>query len=61
MQGFWIYDKPTLRQTAEKIFYRMRARCLWRGLPAPFEHWHAVYEQFTAWSLQEKRMGVFRA
>jgi len=55
-----IYDKPSLRQTVEGIFYRMRVGCPWRDLPATFGKWNAVYKRFNAWSLQEKLMGLFR-
>ena len=55
-----IYDKPTLRQTVEGIFYRMRIGCPWRDLPATFGKWNAVYKRFNAWSLQEKLMSIFR-
>ncbi|WP_445367470.1 IS5 family transposase [Methylomonas sp. BW4-1] len=55
-----IYDKPSLRQTVEGIFYRMRVGCPWRDLPATFGKWNAVYKRFNAWSLQEKLMGIFR-
>jgi transposase len=56
-----IYDKPTLRQTVEGIFYRLRIGCPWRDLPADFGKWNAVYKRFNAWSLQEKLMGIFKA
>ncbi|WP_415878256.1 IS5 family transposase [Methylomonas sp. TEB] len=55
-----IYDKPTLRQTVEGIFYRMRIGCPWRDLPATFGKWNAVYKRFNAWSLQEKLMSIFQ-
>ena len=61
MLSFGIYDKPTLRQTVEGIFYRMRVGCPWRDLPATFGKWNAVYKRFNAWSLQEKLMAIFRA
>jgi len=55
-----VYDKPTLRQTVEGIFYRLRVGCPWRDLPATFDKWNAVYKRFNAWSLQEKLMSIFR-
>jgi len=61
MLSFRIYDKPTLRQTVEGIFYRMRVGCPWRDLPAAFGKWNAVYKRFNAWSLQAKLMAIFRA
>jgi len=61
MLSLGIYDKPTLRQTVEGIFYRLRVGCPWRDLPAVFGKWNAVYKRFNAWSLQEKLMGIFRA
>jgi len=61
MLSLGIYDKPTLRQTVEWIFYRLRVGCPWRDLPAVFGKWNAVYKRFNAWSLQEKLMGIFRA
>lgn len=61
MLSLGVYDKPTLRQTVEGIFYRLRVGCPWRDLPAVFGKWNAVYKRFNAWSLQEKLMGIFRA
>lgn len=56
-----IYDKPTLRQTVEGIYYRMRVGCPWRDLPTEFGNWNAIYKRFNAWSLQEKLMATFQA
>ena len=39
-----IYDKPTLRQTVEGIFYRLRVGCPWRDLPTAFGNWNTVYK-----------------
>jgi transposase len=61
MLSMGIYDKLTLRQTVEGIFYRLRVGCPWRDLPATFGNWNAVYKRFNAWSLQEKLMGIFKA
>ncbi len=61
MLSFGIYDKPTLRQTVEGIYYRLRVGCPWRDLPADFGKWNAVYKRFNAWSLQEKLMAIFQA
>ncbi|MEC4748247.1 IS5 family transposase [Methylomicrobium sp. Wu6] len=55
-----IYDKATLRQTVERIVYRLRIGCPWRDLPAAFGKWNAVYKRFNAWSLQEKFMKLFQ-
>jgi len=55
-----VYGKPTLRQTVEGIFYRLRVGCPWRDLPATFGKRNAVYKRFNAWSLQEKLMSIFR-
>jgi len=55
-----VYDKPTLRQTVEDIYYRMRVGCPWRDLPAAFGKWNAIYKRFNAWSLQEKLIKLFR-
>ncbi|MGZ5044925.1 MAG: IS5 family transposase [Methylobacter sp.] len=60
MLSFRIYDKPTLRQTVEGIFYRLRVGCPWRDLPVTLGKWNAIYKRFNAWSLQEKLMGIFR-
>lgn len=43
MLSLGIYDKPSLRQTIEGIFYRMRVGCPWRDLPTIFGKWNAVY------------------
>lgn len=60
MLSLGIYDKPSLRQTVEGIFYRMRVGCPWRDLPIAFGNWNAVYKRFNAWSFQEKLMNIFR-
>ena len=61
MLSLGIYDKPTLRQTVEGIYYRLRVGCPWRDLPTAFGKWNAVYKRFNAWSLQEKLKGIFQA
>ena len=42
MLSFGTYDKPSLRQTVEGNFYRMRVGCPWRDLPPAFGKWNAV-------------------
>ena len=39
-----IYDKPCLRQTIERIFYRLRVGCPWRDLPGALGNRNAVYK-----------------
>ena len=55
-----IYDKPTLRQTTEGIFYRMRVGCPWRDLPDAFGNWNAVYKRFNEWARLDKLMSIFQ-
>ncbi len=55
-----IYDKPNLRMMVEGMLYRMRVGCPWRDLPAEFECWNSVYQQFNRWSLKNKLIKIFK-
>ena len=54
-----IYDKPNLRLMVEAMLYRMRVGCPWRVLPADFECWNSIYQQFNRWSSKNKLMNIF--
>jgi transposase len=56
-----IHDKPTLRQTMEGIFYRLRVGCPWRDVPREFGDWNRIYKRFNDWSSKGKLLGLFNA
>lgn len=55
-----IYNKRNLRMTVERMLYRMRTGCPWRGLLEAFGNWNRIYKRFNAWSASGKWLKVFK-
>ena len=47
-----IYNKHSLRNTAEGILYRIRAGISWEDLPCELGNYYSIHRDFFRWSNQ---------